>query len=171
VADTTPHRGHTFEALDSMLTAYQTDGLQFHYPSDWELTEEQQPDGLSIVVSGGGTTAFCSFLLMPERPPVARVLKLALAAFRETYDEIDSEELECRIDGRAARGMDVDFYCLELLNAAWLRAFRTGAYTVFVLFQSGFDEPDAREMFDAICASIDCNQEISAAPRRRNAGP
>ncbi|MBL8849460.1 MAG: hypothetical protein JNG89_07240 [Planctomycetaceae bacterium] len=146
-----------------MLTAYHTDGLQFQYPSDWELAEEQQPDGLSIVVSSPGT-AFCSFLLMPERPPVARVLKTALEAFRETYDEIDSEDVECRIDGRAARGIDVDFYCLELVNAAWLRAFRTGKFTVFVLFQSGFDEPDARAIFDAICASIDCNSQIRTSP-------
>lgn len=146
-----------------MQTAYQTDGLRFSYPSDWEVTEEQQPDGLSIVASSGGT-AFCSFLLMPERPPLARVLKMALQAFRESYDEIDSEEIECRIDGREARGLDIDFYCLELLNAAWLRAFRTGRYTIFMMFQSGFDEPDARAVFDAICASIDCNREIGASP-------
>ena len=41
-------------------------------------------------------------------------------------------------------------------------AFRTGRYTVFLFFQSGFDEPAAREIFDAICASLDSNAEIEA---------
>jgi hypothetical protein len=144
-----------------MQSQYQTDGLKFAYPADWQVTEERQPDGLSIMVSGEGT-AFCSCMLMPERPPVAKVLKTALDAFRESYDESDSEAVECRIAGRAARGFDVDFYCLELLNSAWLRAFRTGRYTVFLMFQSGFDEPEARAIFDSICASMDCNAEIGA---------
>ena len=144
-----------------MQTLYQTDGLSFAYPADWELSTEQLADGLSVLVNGAGTT-FCSFLLMPERPAVATVLKNALEAFRDTYDEVDSEPVECRLASRAARGFDVDFYCLELLNSAWLRAFRTGKYTVFMLFQSGFDEPEARSIFDAICASLDCNAEIDA---------
>jgi hypothetical protein len=146
-----------------MQTLYQTDGLRFEYPPDWELTTEQLEDGLSIMVSGAGTT-FCSFLLMPDRPAVATVLKNALDAYRESYDEIDSEAVEGRIADRPARGYDVDFYCLELLNSAWLRAFRTGRYTVFMMFQSGFDEPDARSIFDSICASVDVNAEVSADP-------
>jgi len=146
-----------------MSTLYQTDGLKFAYPSDWQVSEEHQPDGLSVMVSSGGT-AFCSFMLMPDRPAVAKVLKTALEAFSESYDEIDSEAVECRLASRPARGFDVDFYCLELLNSAWLRAFRTGRYTVFMMFQSGFDEPDAREIFDEICQSLDCNAEIAAQP-------
>jgi hypothetical protein len=145
-----------------MQTLYQTDGLKFEYPPDWELTTEPLEDGLSIMVSGTGTT-FCSFMLMPDRPAVATVLKNALGAFRESYDEIDSEAVECRIADRPARGYDVDFYCLELLNSAWLRAFRTGRYTVFIMFQSGFDEPEARSIFDSICASMDCNAEVKHA--------
>jgi len=144
-----------------MQTLYQTDGLKFAYPSEWRVTEELQPDGQAIMVSSDGT-AFCSFMLIPDRPAVAKVLKTALDAFRESYDEVDSEAVECRIASRPARGFDVDFYCLELLNSAWLRAFRTGRYTVFMMFQSGFDEPEARAIFDSICASLDCNAEISA---------
>jgi hypothetical protein len=146
-----------------MQTLYQTDGLRFEYPSDWQLATEQLEDGLSIMVSGAGTT-FCSFLLMPDRPAVATVLKNAIDTYRESYDEIDSEPFEGRIADRATRGYDVDFYCLELLNSAWLRAFRTGRYTVFIMFQSGFDDPEARSLFDSICASVDCNAEVSAEP-------
>jgi hypothetical protein len=146
-----------------MQTQYHTDGLRFAYPSDWELTEEQQPDGLSVTVSSGGT-AFCHFLLMPERPAVAKVLETALAAFRESYDEIDSESVQCRIADRAARGFDIDFYCLELLNAAWLRAFRTGRYTVFICSRPVSTGYDARQIFDAICASVDTlSHRIGAA--------
>ena len=144
-----------------MQTMYHTDGLQFAYPSDWELAEEQTANGLSITVSSTGT-AFCQFVLMPDRPAVATVLKSAVAAFDETYEDVDSEAVECTLAGRPARGFDVDFYCLELLNVAWLWAFRTGQYTVFILFQAGFDEPAAREIFDAICASLDCNAEVGA---------
>lgn len=150
-----------------MPSEYQTDGLSFAYPPDWSLTEEQQPDGPSVMVSSDGT-AFCSFMLMPDRPDVSHVLDTALAAFRESYDELDTEPVECRLASRDAQGLDVDFYCLELLNSAWLRAFRTGRYTVFMMFQSGFDEPDAREIFDEICQSLDCNAEIGSENSRRS---
>lgn len=144
-----------------MQNEYRTDGLRFAYPSDWNLTEEQQPDGLSLMVHGDGT-AFCSIMLMPDRPAIDHVLDTALGAFRESYDELDTEPVKCRLASRAARGIDVDFYCLELLNSAWLRAFRTGRYTVFIMFQAGFDEPDARSVFESICESLECNAEIEA---------
>lgn len=144
-----------------MQAHYQVAGLQFAYPADWQISEEQTADGLSVMVSSGGT-AFCSFLLMPDRPDVRTVLKSALAAFDESYEEVDSEPVECRLASRPARGYDVDFYCFELLNAAWLRAFRTGRYTVFLLFQAGFDEPHARDIFESICASLDANAEVGA---------
>lgn len=144
-----------------MQAHYNTEGLQFAYPAEWTVSEEQTADGLSVMISSAGT-AFCSVLLMPDRPEVRTVLKSALAAFDESYEEVDSEPVECRLAGRPARGYDVDFYCLELLNSAWLRAFRTGRYTVFLLFQSGFDEPHARDIFDGICSSLDCNAEVEA---------
>lgn len=144
-----------------MQARYHTEGLQFAYPADWTVSEEQTADGLSVMITSSGT-AFCSFLLMPDRPDIRTVLKSALVAFDESYAEVDSEPVECRLASRAARGYDVDFYCLELLNAAWLRAFRTGRYTVFLLFQAGFDEPHARDIFDAICNSLDVNAEVEA---------
>jgi hypothetical protein len=143
------------------MARYLLDELQFEYPSEWQLTEEQTADGQSVMVSSSGT-AFCSIVVMPDRPPVATVLKSAVAAFEESYDDIETEAVECTLAGRPARGIDVDFYCLELLNVAWLRAFRTGRHTVFLLFEAGFDEPNAREIFDGICNSLECNAEVGA---------
>lgn len=139
------------------------DGLRFAYPSTWELTQEQRDDGLAVMVSSSGT-AFCSIMLMPERPSVDSVLRAALAAFRESYDDADSEPVSCRLASRPARGYDIDFFCLELVNSAWLRAFRTPQYTVFVLFQAGFDEPHAREIFESICNSLDCKSVKNPSP-------
>lgn len=143
-----------------MPNTYRTTGLRFAYPSGWEAHEEQTEEGLSITVAGEGS-AFCSVMLMPDRPPAESVIEAAMTAYRESYDDFDVYPVTCRIAGRDAVGRDVDFFCMELVNSAWLRAFRTGRFTVLVLAQSGPDEQrGAKKAFETVCESLDCDSAV-----------
>jgi hypothetical protein len=140
-----------------MHNTYQTTGLRFAYPGDWDAQEEQTEEGLSITVSGDGS-AFCSVMLMPDRPSAESVIEAAMTAYRESYDDFDVYPVACRIAGQESVGRNVDFFCMELVNSAWLRAFRTGRFTVLVLAQSGPDEQlAAKRAFDTVCDSLNCD--------------
>jgi hypothetical protein len=140
-----------------MSSTYRTTGLRFCYPPDWQALEQREDDRLSVTVSGAGT-AFCTVTMLYDSPDPRQVLDAAVRAFRDEYPELDVYRAESRVASRPAPGYDVDFICLELCNTALLRAFRTGRFTVLVLFQSSDAElPETRPIFDQVCNSLDCD--------------
>lgn len=149
-----------------MPATYHTPGLTFQYSSDWELSEEQSAEGLSISFSSGDGSAFCSLTLLPDRPSAESAVEAALAAYRESYDDFDVYPVSCRIAARDAVGRDIEFFCMELVNTAWIRAFRTGRFTVLILGQSGPDEQRAaKRVFDTICRTLDCDAGVTVEER------
>ena len=145
-----------------MSRVYQTDGLRFRYPTEWRALEEIGEEGRTVSLDGDDA-AFCTITLLEGRPAVEDVLDAGVDAYREVYEDFDVEPIECQIAGRPARGRNVDFFCLELISSAWLRAFRTGANTVLIVFQSeGNDAENAREVFDMIVDSLDWESDVFA---------
>ena len=83
-----------------------------------------------------------------------------LQAFVEEYEELDVEPWADTLAQRPAVGWDIEFFCLELPNSAYLRAFQTTRETVLVNFQfADLDEADLLPTFDEITASIECDLE------------
>lgn len=135
-------------------------GISFRHPEDWELTEEPRNDELSINLQSGGTS-FCSITLLYGRPAPERVLDAAVHAYRDEYDDVDVYPVETRVARHSAIGRDVEFFCLELCNTAFLRAFRTGRFTLLLLFQASDDELQAtRTVFDRISGTLDCDTDM-----------
>jgi hypothetical protein len=143
-----------------MSSTYRTTGLSFSFPPEWQASEQREDDRLSVTVFGEGT-AFCTVTMLYDRPEPRQVLDAAVRAFREEYPEIDVYSADGRVASRPALGCDIDFICLELCNTALLRAFRTGRFTVLVLFQSSDAElPDTRPIFDQLCDSMNCDAAV-----------
>jgi hypothetical protein len=143
-----------------MSSTYRAAGLSFCYPSEWHAQEQREEDRLSVTVTGDGT-AFCTVTMLYDRPDPRRVLDAAVQAFRDEYAELDVYSADSRMASRHAVGCDVDFFCLELCNTALLRAFRTGRFTVLVLFQSSDAElPGARPVFNELCRSLNCDAGV-----------
>jgi len=139
-----------------MQQIYEANGVRFRYPADWELQEQPTEGGVCITVDSP-ETSFWSIVLEPDGPDPEQLLQAAVAAFREEYSELDSHPVHSRISHRSALGRDIEFVCLDMLNTACLRAFRTGNFTVFILFQGCDDElEETRETLDAITASLTC---------------
>ncbi|MBI3864935.1 MAG: hypothetical protein HY290_23920 [Planctomycetia bacterium] len=139
-----------------MDATYQSHGVRFRYPGEWELAEHQEDDQVSITVSSPAT-AFWMLSLFASRPEPADVVQTVLAAFREEYEEIDDYRSAARIEKRPTVARDIDFVCLDRLNIAGVRAFRTRTFTALVLYQLTEVERDEIEpILEQITRSLSC---------------
>jgi hypothetical protein len=144
-----------------MDAVYKSHGVMFRYPDEWELSEQQEGEQISITVSSP-QTAFWTVSLFPDRPEPADIVAAAIEAFHDEYDELDDYPSRVRVCQRPTVGRDIDFVCLELLNSAGIRAFRTRAFTVLVLFQLTDGERDeSGPVIERITRSLAC---IASAP-------
>ena len=114
---------------------YEDYGVRFEYPSDWtvEATEEddvttvdlQHPEGVAFILVR--TDESCSD---PEE-----TADLALEAMREEYPELDASPVSERLGKHIVIGHDVEFFSLDVSNAAIIRCFRTQRRTVLFFGQ------------------------------------
>ena len=143
-----------------MSKTFSAAGIRFTYPDAWGIIEERGPDELTISISDG-QTANWSVTLMRQRPEPRHVLREAVRAFRDEYDDLDVEEVEEVLANEEALGANLDFECFELLNCAFLRTFQTERYTVLVMFQATDHEmEEMRPVFDEINTSLRCEVEL-----------
>lgn len=135
---------------------YRGHGVQFRYPGFWELSEESSEGSVTVSVATGETAFWC-VTLMSDRPPVDEVLRTTRQTYETEYPELDIYEVNESISAYETRGFDVEFVCLELLNTAVIRAFRTGRFTVLILFQGLDDElTEVRGGLEMISQSLVC---------------
>ena len=133
---------------------YHAHGIEFRYPGYWELGEEQSEDEISITVASP-ETSFWSLTLFFDGPPPEELIASALDAFREEYDEFDIYPTEAELCRRTSVTCDLEFVCFELLNSAFLRAFRTGKFSALVLYQGTDHElVETKEILQEISASL-----------------
>lgn len=138
------------------FAAYEFHGLSFRYPGGWELTEEKNGDQTAITVSSPGT-AFWTLSLFSACPEPEDVIAAVLDAFHEEYTEMDEYPAKARLCKRPTVARDIDFVCLELLNTARARAFRTRECTVMVLFQwTEGEREDFEPTLERITRSLSC---------------
>ncbi len=139
-----------------MDATYQAHGVRFRYPRDWELAEQHEEDQFSITVSSP-TTAFWTLSLFSSCPEPDDVVQTALDAFHEEYDEMDDYPATDRVGKRPTVGRDIDFVCLDRLNVAAVRAFRTREFTAMVLFQmTEAERDDVGSILERITRSLSC---------------
>jgi hypothetical protein len=139
-----------------MDAIYQAHGVRFRYPSEWELAEQHDEHQYSITVSSP-TTAFWTLSLFESCPEPIDVVQTVLDAFREEYDEIDDYPASTRVGKRPTVGRDIDFVCLDRLNIAAVRAFRTRRFTAMVLFQlTEAERHDVEPILESMTRSLSC---------------
>lgn len=139
-------------------------GVTFKYPPEWELSEQSKLGEVSITVSSP-RTAFWTLTLFYDRPEPQEIIETVLAAFHEEYDEMDDYPARARLCQHKTVARDIEFVCLELLNSAWARSFRTEDYTVLVLYQtSDLDIDETQPVMESITRSLKCNGEVPRNP-------
>lgn len=142
-----------------MFEDYQSHGVRFRYPALWEVGDEQRDDEVTITVTSP-ETSFWSVTILPRRPAPEEVIESAIGALRDEYDEIDIYPSEVELCHRTSVARDLEFVCLELLNSAYLRAFRTSRFTALVYYQGTDQELEQmRDSLEAISASLQCDED------------
>ena len=140
-----------------MTQVYQNHGVRFVYPDDWTIAEEAGDGAVSLTVSSP-ETSFWSMWLLSDRPDPPTMLASAIDVFEDEYDNVDLYRTEGEICEYPALNCDVEFVSMELINSAFVRAFRTGRFSVLILFQGTDHElKQTRAELDAITDSLVCD--------------
>jgi len=133
-------------------------GVRFQFPETWEINEDEAEHEFTVTVSSP-ETSFWALTLVFDYPSPQRLIDLAVQAFRDEYDEVDVYAADETVCNRAATSRNIEFVCLELLNSAFLRAFRTGRFTALVLYQGTDHELAAtRDVLESILRSLDVEE-------------
>jgi hypothetical protein len=137
---------------------YEDHGIRFEYPSDWavEVTEEgrettidaQHPEGLGFAVVRADES----------RPDPASLADEALQAMREEYPDLEAVSVIETLGDHCATGHDVEFFSLDIANAAKIRCFRTPRRTVFVFGQ--WSDLGAENLPDQVRGVIGSIEEV-----------
>ncbi len=136
------------------LTRYENHGIAFEYPAAWEVDEDMAADTMTITLQTG-QTGFWSISIMPDRPRPEDVLHATLAAFEESYPELEHTRGHLACQGHQAITEEINFVCHDLTNTALLLAVRTGRITAFVLAQYyDQEEEELKPLFQAITRSL-----------------
>ena len=147
---------------DCMTATFQSFGIRFLYPENWELAEEtsgQHPRSVQVQSPTGAVWS----LYVYETPAAPRELAdEALAALTAEYPGLESRAAGGQLGNTDTTGYDVDFYCLDLVIACRIRSFRRQEKTFLVICQAETREFDKLSaVFEAISLSLVSGGELS----------
>lgn len=138
-----------------MPATYQNLGVHFLYPENWTVTEEQAsepPLGMTLECPGGGFWSLAIYIT-PVDP--AELVHQVCETMRQEFETFESARADCTIEGVAAVGVEMNFYCLDLLVTAKAQSFQIADKKFLVLYQAENREFDELEpVFGAITLSL-----------------
>jgi hypothetical protein len=136
---------------------YEDHGVRFEYPSDWEV--EVTDEGLEAIVAvqEPGGLAFVLVTIDQSGSDPADVAETALEAMREEYPDLDTVPVLETIGAHGVTGHDVEFFALDIANAASIRCFNTPRRTV--LFFGQWTELGDNNLADIIRAMFSSLEE------------
>lgn len=137
-----------------MLGSFERDGVQFQFPDNWTLGEEDAEGGWTVTAEGP-TTAFLIVSYSPDVDDPADMADAALVGLQEAYPKLDAEGAVDSLAGQPAIGFDVNFIHLDMTNTCWIRSIPAGTGCLLVLAQCCDDElAFAGETLKSILASF-----------------
>jgi hypothetical protein len=130
-------------------------GIRFQYPENWTLEAEEASEAKQAVSVYSPDGAFWTVMRHAADADAAELAEAAMLAMREEYDEIDSEAATEELVGFELSGYDLNFYCLDLTNTAWIRVGRNADATFLIIYQAeDRDFSKILPVFQAMTASL-----------------
>ena len=133
---------------------YERFGVKFLYPENWQLMEEEVdewPKSISVVSPDG---AFLSLFVYEGSVDLRGLVREAVDAMEQEYEDIESDEVLQPADG-SDYGYNIDFYCLDLVITAQIRGALLPGKAVVWQCQAENREFDKCELvFRAITTSL-----------------
>jgi hypothetical protein len=134
---------------------YEDHGVRFAYPADWALEVTDEGPVTTVDLEHPGGVAFALVRTDESCPDPAELADLALEAMREEYPELSAAPVVETIQDHCATGHDVEFFSLDVANAACIRCFRTPHRTVLIFGQwSDLGEADLPDLVSVVVHSL-----------------
>ncbi len=134
---------------------YEDHGVRFAYPADWAIEVTDEGPVTTVDLEHPGGVAFALVRTDESCPDPAELADLALEAMREEYPELSAAPVMETIQDHCATGHDVEFFSLDVANAACIRCFRTPHRTVLIFGQwSDLGEADLSDLVSGVIHSI-----------------
>lgn len=131
---------------------YDKAGLQFAFPDNWTIDDDDQANADAAATVLSPNTAFWTVMLYHRRVDVRELADTVLEALRGEYPQIEVDTTE---ETPATHGYELSFQCLDLINTAFIRAFHHGDQTYLILSQAEDHELEvAEQVFAAMQASL-----------------
>ncbi len=142
------------------LERFEEHGLRFAYPASWELEVTDHGPVVTVAVQDPGGLGFALITTDESRPDPADVADAALEAMREEYPDLDAAPAMETINEHCATGHNVEFFAMDMTNAATIRCFRTPKRTVLAFGQwSDAGEPELPDLIRGVVNSIEDTEE------------
>jgi hypothetical protein len=138
------------------IEVYEDHGVRFEYPSDWtvDVTDEDEVTTFDLQHPEG--VAFVLVRVDESCSDADETADLALEAMREEYPELDASPVMETLGEHIVTGHDVEFFSLDVANAATIRCFRTPRRTVLVFGQwSDLIGEDAADLVRGVFRSLE----------------
>ena len=119
-----------------MTAIYEKLGVQFMYPENWEIMDEDPTSEPRSLAAHNETGAFWSVTIYGTAVDDDEIADAALEALREEYEDLEVEPVAEDIGDFLASGYDVHFYVQQLVAAARIRTLRQGDQTLLLLCQA-----------------------------------
>ena len=114
---------------------YEGHGVRFEYPSDWTVEATDDDDVTTVDLQHPEGVAFVLVRIDLSQPDPDYVSDVALEAMSDEYPDLDATPVMETLGEHVVTGHDVEFFALDVPNAAAIRSFRTPRRTVLVFGQ------------------------------------
>ncbi len=140
-----------------MTATYQKHEIEFAYPENWKLiqNDDAPEDEINVQVESP-TGAFWSLNVLPATVSPAQAIASAMEGLKEQYQDFEIQDAPgWTATEHECESSEALFYCLDFLVTAGVWAFSTDSGTMLVMCQAENREYDQmRDLFQAITVSL-----------------
>lgn len=145
----------SFLFRNDMPANYDKIGAGFLYPDNWQVVEEDLNGEPETVTLQSPTSGFWSLSRYGNEVAAVDLVDEAVATMRGEYDDIETGLLHEEFGGHESIGVEMRFYCLDLLVVSQIRGIVIDKATHLLFCQAEdreFEELDL--IFRAVTTSL-----------------
>jgi hypothetical protein len=141
--------------MHAMIAIYDKLDVRFHYPENWEVSDEQADEWPRAVTIQSPGTAFWSLHIYSLPASPVDLAAEAMRALKQEYEGVHVETLQCDVAGHEALGYEMDFHYLDLIVRARVLGIQQADRVFLILTQAEDGEFEGLErVFLAMTTSL-----------------
>jgi hypothetical protein len=138
-----------------MPAVFENLGVRFLYPENWSLMDVEIEDWPRTVTVQSGDTGFWTLHVYPPRQEAQPLVDELAQVIGQEFGELEVLPAREQLGDTFAAGVDICFFCLDLLVEAKIRYVHTPSATLIWHYQAESREFEKIEpVFQAIAVSM-----------------